>query len=73
MIWLKTKKISLNLSENVYNELKDLAAEADIPSVSEFIRRGIALQKYAIEVKQRNETLLVSDRDGKTLREVVLL
>jgi len=70
---MKTKKISLNLSENVYDELKDLATEADIPSVSEFIRRGIALQKYAIELKQRDETLLVADKDGKTLREVVLL
>lgn len=67
------KKISLNMSEKVYEELKELAATADIPSVSELIRRGIALQKYAIEAKQRDETLLIADKEGKTLREVVLL
>jgi Arc/MetJ-type ribon-helix-helix transcriptional regulator len=66
------KKISLNLSEEVYEKLLELAEQGAIPSVSEFIRRGIALQRYAIEAESRGEKLLIGDGNG-TLREVVLL
>ena len=67
------RKISLNIAEEVYDDLKNLAERGKIPSVSELIRRGIALQRFVIEARQRGETLVVADKKGRVLREVVLL
>jgi len=69
----KWKKISLNISPEVHKELSELADAGKIHSVSEFIRRGIALQRFMIEAEQRGEKLVVTDDGGRILREVIFI
>ena len=67
------RKIILNISPRVHEELKQLARAGRISSVSEFIRRGIALLRFKTEMEHQGGTFFVADQDGKILREVVFL
>lgn len=63
-------KISVNLTEDAVEALKDLAAKRGT-TVTEVLRRAISTEKYLDQV-QRNEgaKVLVEDKKGK-IRELV--
>lgn len=62
------KKLTINVSPEMHEELKNLADSQDI-SITELIKRSVALQKF-FWGHRHCEILL---RDGDTLKEIVLL
>ena len=65
---MKTVKLTVTLSEEVVNALKDMA-EVDGTSVTEQLRRAISTQKWLHDVKRRKDRILVESEAGVT-REV---
>ena len=69
---MKTVKLTVSLSEEVVNALKDMAAE-DGTSVTEQLRRAVSTQKWLHEVRrERGARLLVAHPSGET-QEVVFV
>jgi predicted transcriptional regulator len=64
------KRVSVNFSESAYDDLKKLADSQGL-TVSEALRRAIALNKWFIET-QKDSSILVEDRNGK-VREILRL
>lgn len=63
------KRVSVNFSQKAYEDLEQLAKAEGGISVSEVLRRAIALSKWFVEQQNNGANILV-ERDGK-LREVV--
>lgn len=57
------KRVSVNFSGDAYDDLKKLANSQGL-TVSEALRRAIALNKWFIET-QKNGNILVEERNGK--------
>ena len=65
------KRLNLNLSEDVFNELSRLAKDRR-SSMTEIIRLALSLAKVALdEVKQGNK-LVVTTADGTAVKELVI-
>jgi Ribbon-helix-helix protein, copG family len=65
------KRLNLNLSEEVFNELSRLAKERR-SSMTEIIRLALSLVKVALyEAKQGNK-LVVTTADGTAVKELVV-
>ena len=68
----KTVKLTVSLSEEVVNALKEMADE-DGTSVTEQLRRSISVQKWLHEVrKQPGVKILVANPAGET-QEIVFI
>jgi hypothetical protein len=68
---MKTIKLTVSLSEEVVNALKEMA-EDEGTSVTEQLRRAVSTQKWLHEVRKRKSRLLVEDPKGDR-REVVFV
>lgn len=64
------KKLTINLAPEVHEELQRLADERGI-TITELIKRAVALDKFVWE--NRDAELLLKDKDGDTIRQIVLL
>ncbi len=56
-------KLAINLTNEAAAAVRDIAAEKGL-TVSEVIRRAIALEKFVVEQLDRNGTFLVKLPDG---------
>jgi predicted transcriptional regulator len=61
------KKLTINLSEDVYEQLSDLAEQRAI-TITELIKRAVALDKYVWE--HRYSELLL--KDGDNVQQIVM-
>ncbi|WP_161952538.1 ribbon-helix-helix protein, CopG family [Actinoplanes sp. TFC3] len=66
-----TVKLTVSLSDEVVDALKEMAAE-ERTSVTEQIRRAVSLQKWMYDLQRRKAKLLVEEVNGSP-REVVVL
>ncbi len=64
-------KLTVSLSEQVVDALKELADEQGT-SVTEQLRRAVALQKWVSDTRSQGGRVLVEDPTGGT-RELVFL
>jgi hypothetical protein len=62
------KKLTINVSPELHEELQRLAEEQDI-TVTDLIKRSIALQKFIWE--HRDGEILIKEND--TIRQIVLI
>ena len=65
------KRLSINLPASVFDELQGLA-EMSHRSMTELVRDSFGLAKIAYEVTEQGNKLTVTDRSGKTLKELVI-
>ena len=63
-------KISANLSNTIVNALKEIAEKRGI-SMTEALRQAISHERYFVAAAEKNEKILLEDRNGK-IREVVM-
>jgi hypothetical protein len=64
------KKLTINLAPEVHEDLQRMADERGV-TITELIRRAIALDKFVYE--HRDADLLLRERDGRELRQIVLI
>jgi metal-responsive CopG/Arc/MetJ family transcriptional regulator len=64
----ETKRVSVNFSQNAYNVLEDLARREGV-TVSEALRKAIALNKWFVETQDSGGKILVEE-NGKLQRIV---
>lgn len=63
------KKLTINVAPEVHEELQRLADEMGGITITELIKRAVALQKFVWD--HRSGELLL--REGETLRQIVLI
>jgi Ribbon-helix-helix protein, copG family len=66
----ETKRVSVNFSQNAYHVLEDLAKREGV-TVSEALRKAIALNKWFVETQDAGGKILVEE-NGKLQRIVKL-
>lgn len=62
-------KFSINLTDEAAATVRRLAEEQGI-SVTEVVRRGIALEDFIVEQRRRGAAFLLTPDDGKTVEKV---
>jgi len=65
------KRLNLNLSARAYDELAALSVETR-RSMSEIIRVGLALAKIAINEGRAGNKVVITTKDGKPIKELIL-
>ena len=65
------RRLSLNLSDAVYDELTNLAAQRH-SSMTEIVRLALGLLKIAIHESAEGHRLVVTSETGEALKELVL-
>jgi hypothetical protein len=65
------KRLSLNLSDAVYEELAQLANERH-SSMTEIVRLALGLVRIAITESAQGNKLVVTSKTGEPLKELVL-
>ena len=65
------KRLSLNLSDDVYSELT-LLAKARRSSMTEIVRLAFGLVKIAVLEAKKGNGLVVTTNDGHPVKEIVL-
>jgi predicted transcriptional regulator len=63
-------KISANLSPDVFNALKEIAAKRGV-TMTEALRQSISTEKFLQDTIAKNGKILIEDSD-KTQRQVIL-
>jgi hypothetical protein len=66
-----SRRLSINLPAAVLNELRNLS-ETSQRSMTELVRVAFALAKVAYDETGRGNKLVVTDDNGKTLKELVI-
>jgi hypothetical protein len=64
-------KVTVNLSNEVVAVLKDLA-ERDDTTMTEVLKRAIAVQKYLVDQQDHGRQLLIEDPNDKSVRQLVI-
>ncbi|HTS60713.1 MAG TPA: ribbon-helix-helix protein, CopG family [Candidatus Acidoferrales bacterium] len=67
----KGKRLSLNLSDHVYDELTQLAAQRQ-SSMTEIVRLALGLVRIAISESEKGNKLVITSANGDALKEIVL-
>lgn len=67
----KTVKISANLSEEVVNALRDIAAKKNV-SLTEALRQAISTELFLVDAQRRNAKVLIEEPD-KTMKQLIML
>ena len=62
-------RVSLNLPGDVVDVLKEIAAKEG-RTMTEVIRRGIEMEKFMADLRERSAKILV--KEGKETREVII-
>jgi len=65
------RRLSINLPETVFDELRKLA-ETSHRSMTELVRDAFALAKVAYDETERGNKLTVTDDNGRTLKELII-
>jgi hypothetical protein len=68
---LSGKRLSLNLADNVYDELVGLANERH-SSMTEIIRLALGLIKVALQESKKGNKLVIASPTGEPLKELIL-
>jgi len=63
-------RLSVNLSDEAADALRSYVKRHGV-TVTEAIRRAISILKYVDDVRAEGSRILVADKDGKNIREVV--
>jgi hypothetical protein len=67
------RRLNVNLPPNVYEDLQRLAKQSN-RSLTDIVRTGLGLAQIALhETADGQHKLAVTDRDGKAVKEIVLL
>jgi len=66
------QRLSVNLSDDVANALREIADEDGI-SVTEAIRRAISSERWIRDVDKRKGKILVQEPGSKNVQEAVFL
>jgi hypothetical protein len=67
------RRLNVNLPPNVYEDLQQLAKQSN-RSLTDIVRTGLGLAQIALhETASGERKLAVTDRDGKAIKEIVLL
>jgi hypothetical protein len=65
-------RLNVNLNKETAAALKEIAAKENI-SLTEAVRRAIAILKFVEEEQDRGRKIQTMDRDGKDKRELILM
>lgn len=65
-------RLNVNLNQETADALKAVAAKENI-SLTEAVRRAIALLKFIEEEQDRGRKIQTMDREGRDKRELVLM
>lgn len=65
-------RLNVNLNQETAEALKDIAKKENI-SLTEAVRRAIAILKFVEEEQDRGRKIQTMDRDGKDKRELILM
>lgn len=65
-------RLNVNLNQETADALKEVAAKESI-SLTEAVRRAIALLKFVEEEQSRGRRIQTMDKEGKDKRELVLM
>ena len=66
------KRLSINLPTPVFDQLQNLA-ETSHRSMTELIRDSFALAKIAYEETGHGNKLAITDKSGRTIKELVII
>ncbi|GAB1516803.1 ribbon-helix-helix protein, CopG family [Actinophytocola sp. KF-1] len=66
-----TTKLTVNLSQEVVDILRDLA-DREGTTMTEVLRRAIAVQKYLADEQDEGKNILIEDPEKNTVRQLVL-
>ncbi|QIK66838.1 ribbon-helix-helix protein, CopG family [Nocardioides sp. HDW12B] len=67
----KSTKVTVNLSDDVVKTLKEMA-QRDDTTMTEVLKRAIAVHKYLLEQQEAGNKIVVDDPNAQTQRELVL-
>ena len=67
----ETRRLNINLPPKVAEDLEKLANDSG-RSMTEVVRTALGLVKIAQEVTDKDQKLIVTNSDGKPLKEIVL-
>jgi hypothetical protein len=67
----ETRRLNVNLPSKVADDLEKLASDSG-RSMTEIVRTALGLVKIAQEVTDKDQKLIVTNSDGKPLKEIVL-
>ncbi len=65
------RRLSINLPESAADELEELANKSG-RSMTEVIRSALGLVKIASDASENDQKLVVADKSGKLIKEIVL-
>ncbi|WP_026541650.1 ribbon-helix-helix protein, CopG family [Paenarthrobacter nicotinovorans] len=65
-------RLNVNLNKETAAALKEIAAKENI-SLTEAVRRAIAILKFVEEEQDRGRKIQTMDQDGKDKRELILM
>lgn len=65
-------RLNVNLNKETAEALKEIAQKENI-SLTEAVRRAIAILKFVEEEQGRGRKIQTMDRDGKDKRELILM
>jgi hypothetical protein len=67
-----TKRLNINLPADAYDLLQMLALDSG-QSMTQVVRSGLGLAKLARDEAKQDRSLAIVDRDGRVLKEIVVL
>lgn len=65
-------RLNVNMNEKTALELREVA-EGDRVSITEVVRRAIALYRYVRTETRNGRVLMIMDKDGSRRSEIVLM
>lgn len=69
---MATKRLNINLPIKTYEELRVLADDSG-RSMTEIVRASLGLAKLAYEEGKKDRVLVVAGKDGKIVKELLIL
>ena len=65
------RQLNINLPENVATQLEDIAKNSHL-TMADVMQTALALVKIATDAQKNNQKLVVADRSGKPIQEIIL-
>jgi hypothetical protein len=66
------RRLNVNLPPDVYADLQRLSRQTN-RSLTEIVRTGLGLANLALTEVAKNNKIAITDRDGKAIKEIVLI
>lgn len=67
----KHTKLTVNLTEEIVDVLRELA-QRDGTTMTEILRRAIAVQKYLADEQADGKKVIIEDPDNNTSRQLII-